>query len=126
MQYFCCRTEGFNISGLSRDETFNMKTARVGKTEVGGISCVFLDTNSRILHPVTVSGHLAAVSLSSVGLQIWDEQVLQSVRALTGRRSGEVSDLAGNISSCPDLSPPLSTPCPRFRSCLPQLSYSYA
>ena len=67
-----------------------MKTARVGKTEVGGISCVFLDTNSRILHPVTVSGHLAAVSLSSVGLQIWDEQVLQSVRALTGRRTGEV------------------------------------
>ena len=74
-----------------------MKRARVRKTEVGGISCVFLDTNSRILQAVTVSGHLAAVTVSNVGLQIWDEQVLQSVRALTGRRSGKVCDLGGNI-----------------------------
>ena len=79
-----------------------MKRARVKKTEVGGISCVFLDTNSRILHPVTVSGHLEAVTVSNVGLQIWDEQVLQSVRALTGRRSGGSGDLGENNISKPD------------------------
>ena len=65
-----------------------MQRARVRRTEVGGISCVFLDTTSTILHPVTVSGHLAALTVSNVGLQIRDEKVLQAVRALTGRRSG--------------------------------------
>ena len=71
--------------------------ARVRRTEVGGISCVFLDTTSTILQPVTVSGHLAAVTVSNVGLQIRDQQVLQAVRALTGRRSGEVWEVCGNI-----------------------------
>ena len=77
-----------------------MKTARVRKTEVGGLSCVFLDTNSRILQPVTVSGHLEALTVSNVGLQIWDEQVLQSARALTGRRSGQYFVIFyGNVAS---------------------------
>ena len=68
-----------------------MKTARVRKAEVGGLSCVFLDQEtSTILQPVLVSGHLAALTLSNVGLQIRDEEVLQSVRSLTGRRSGSV------------------------------------
>ena len=68
-----------------------MKIARVRKTEVGGISCVFLDQEtSTILQPVTVSGHLAALTLSNVGLQIRDEEVLQSVQGLTGRRSGSI------------------------------------
>ena len=84
------------MSLASRNKTFNMQRARqrarVRKTEVGGISCVFLDTTSTstILQPVTVSGHLAAVTVSNVGLQIRDEEVLQAVRALTGRRSGGV------------------------------------
>ena len=68
-----------------------MKIARVRKTEVGGISCVFLDQEtSTILQPVTVSGHLAALTLFNVGLQIRDEEVLQSVQGLTGRRSGSI------------------------------------
>ena len=82
--------------------------ARVRKAEVGGISCVFLDTTSTstILQPVTVSGHLAAVTVSNVGLQIRDEQVLQAVRALTGRRSGGVREVCWRNIIC---DPPLLT-----------------
>ena len=47
-----------------------MSRVSVTRAEVGGFNCVFLDTDYTIQQPVEVTGHLAALTISNVGLQV--------------------------------------------------------
>ena len=47
-----------------------MSRVSVTRAEVGGFNCVFLDADCTIQQPVEVTGHLAALTISNVGLQV--------------------------------------------------------